>query len=111
MSTDGNDLVWKALSDATRRAILDLLRDGARTTGELCGQFPELSRFAVMKHLDVLAEAGLLTVSREGRHRWNRINVVPIQRIYDRWISRHVAPVVASATSLKDHVERKKRSA
>ena len=57
-----NDLdhVWKALADPTRRQILDVLRDGPRLTTEIVEQFPNLSRFGVMKHLDVLREAGLV---------------------------------------------------
>jgi len=51
---DELDIVWKALSDPTRRAILDLLRDGPRTTTEIVESFPQLTRFGVMKHLDVL---------------------------------------------------------
>jgi len=60
------DTVWKALADPTRRAILDLLRERAHTTGELSGAFPSLTRFAVMKHLGVLEEAGLVVVSARG---------------------------------------------
>ena len=82
------DQVWKALADPTRRAILDLLRAGPRTTGDLSGAFPT-SRFAVMKHLGVLEGAGLVTVRREGRERWNHLNAAPIQAIADRWIGRY----------------------
>jgi len=48
------DGVWKALSDPTRRAILDLLRRGPRTTTAIVEAFPRLTRFGVMKHIDVL---------------------------------------------------------
>ena len=78
-------LVWRALSDPTRRRILDLLRSRTRTTGELCEEF-EVSRFAVMKHLAVLVEAGLVLIERRGRERLNHLNPVPIQEIYRRWI-------------------------
>jgi len=78
-------LVWRALSDPTRRRILDLLRAHAHTTGELCEEF-EVSRFAVMKHLRVLVEAGLVLIERRGRERLNHLNPVPIQEIYRRWI-------------------------
>ena len=64
---DPLDPVFKALADPTRRKVLDLLRLRARTTGELCAEFPGLSRFAVMKHVGVLHGAGLVTVRREGR--------------------------------------------
>jgi len=81
------DHVWKALSDPTRRAILDILRDGPQTTTELVERFPELTRFAVMKHMDVLREAGLLLTRAEGRKRINSLNAVPIRQIYERWVS------------------------
>lgn len=82
------DPVWKALSDRTRRAILDLLRDRPRTTTEIVEAFPRLSRFAVMKHIDVLREAGLVQTREMGRQRMNSLNAVPIRRIYERWVSR-----------------------
>jgi DNA-binding transcriptional ArsR family regulator len=83
---DELDLVWKALSDATRRAILDFLRDRPRTTTEIVEVFPRLSRFGVMKHLDVLRQAHLVQTREEGRQRVNSLNVVPIRHIYERWV-------------------------
>ncbi len=77
--------VWRALSDPSRRSLLDLLRQRPMTTGELCNFF-EFSRFAVMKHLKVLETAGLIVVERRGRERLNHLNPVPIQAIYRRWI-------------------------
>src|SRR4029450_5658564 len=74
MNGDGTAAVWKALADPTRRAILDLLAGQALTTGELSGAFPEVSRFAVMKHLGVLETAGLVVVRRRGRGRWKHPN-------------------------------------
>ena len=49
---DGSDRVWKSLADPTRRAVLDYLRGGTRTTTEIVERFPEMSRFGVMKHWD-----------------------------------------------------------
>ena len=83
---DKLDAVWKALSDPTRRAILDLLRDRPRTTTEIVEAFPHLSRFGVMKHLDVLREAQLVQTREQGRQRVNSLNVVPIRQIYERWV-------------------------
>ena len=85
---DALDPVWKALSDPTRRAILDLLRSGPQRTTDIVVAFPELSRFGVMKHLDVLKEAELVIAERQGRVVLNRINAVPLRRIYERWVSR-----------------------
>jgi DNA-binding transcriptional ArsR family regulator/uncharacterized protein YndB with AHSA1/START domain len=98
------DLIWKALSDPTRRRVLDLLHDRPMTTGELCERF-EMSRFGVMKHLGILEAAGLVVVRRRGRQRWNYFNAVPIRRIYERWVSRWAELSAASLVNLKRHVE------
>ncbi|MCH9685969.1 MAG: helix-turn-helix domain-containing protein [Deltaproteobacteria bacterium] len=104
------DLVWKALSDPTRRAILDQLAEQPQLTGDLCAHFGRkryggLGRTTVMKHLDVLERAQLVIQRREGRHRWNHLNPVPIQRVCDRWVSRLVRGLARSANRLKDLVE------
>ena len=88
MTDDSLDPVWKALSDPTRRAILDLLRHGPRTTTEIVEAFPHLTRFGVMKHIDVLREATLIDTREEGRQRVNSLNVVPIRQIYERWVGK-----------------------
>ena len=88
MREDDLDDVWKALSDHTRRSILDHLRQGPRTTTQLVEAFPHLTRFGVMKHIEVLREAGLIHTREEGRQRINSLNVVPIRQIYERWVGR-----------------------
>ena len=88
MQNDDLDGVWKALSDATRRSILDYLRAGPRTTTEIVAAFPHLTRFGVMKHIDVLREAGLVETREEGRQRVNSLNIVPIRQIYERWVGK-----------------------
>ena len=80
------DQVWKALSDPTRRTILDVLRDRPRTTTEIVERFSQLSRFGVMKHLEVLRQAQLVRTRESGRQRVNSLNVVPIRQIYERWV-------------------------
>lgn len=80
-----DDKVWLALSDASRRQILDLLRRRSMITREICEHF-DVSRFAIMKHLKVLVESGLVTVERRGRERINHLNPVPLQMVYRRWI-------------------------
>ena len=88
MSSDLDD-VWKALSDPTRRAILDLLRKGPKTTTEIVEAFLHLTRFGVMKHIDVLRGAHLISTREEGRQRINSLNAIPIRQIYERWVSRY----------------------
>jgi DNA-binding transcriptional ArsR family regulator len=83
---DNLDPVWKALSDPTRRVILDALRDRQRTTTEIVELFPQLTRFGVMKHLEVLRQAELVNTREVGRQRVNSLNVVPIRQIYERWV-------------------------
>ena len=62
----------------------------ARQAPELIVEaFPQLSRFGVMKHIDVLREAGLINTREEGRQRVNSLNAVPIRQIYERWVSRY----------------------
>ena len=102
------DAVWKALADRTRREILDLLRDGPRTTTEIVAQFPRLSRFGVMKHIDVLREARLITTRDEGRQRINSLNVVPIRAIYDRWVNKFQDHWVGKLTAGKRAAERRR---
>ena len=89
MSPDDLDHIWKALADPTRRTILDFLRAGPRPTTAIVEQFPDLSRFAVMKHLDVLRQAALVVTREEGRRRINALNAVPIRAIYERWVSQY----------------------
>ncbi len=104
MSGD-DEAVWKALSNPTRRGMLDLLRDGPLTTGALAERFPDLSRFAVMQHLKVLTAADLVVPVRDGRERYNYLNPVPIQQLYDRWVSRYMQPWTDALTSLKTELE------
>lgn len=102
---ENHDAIWKALSDPTRRAILDELRQGPRTTTELVALFPGLSRFAVMKHMDVLREAGLLSSRAEGRKRIHTLNVMPIRMIYERWVSPFADLWASTLLGLKRRVE------
>lgn len=99
------DPIWKALSDATRREILDYLRDGPRTTTKVVEQFPHLSRFAVMKHLEVLREVSLVRTRREGRRCHNSLNAAPIRRIAERWISRYESFWANSLLRVKESTE------
>jgi DNA-binding transcriptional ArsR family regulator/uncharacterized protein YndB with AHSA1/START domain len=82
--------VWLALSDPTRRRILDLLRERPRITGEIASHF-RISRIAIMRHLQVLDGAGLVTSRKRGRQRWHYLNSVPLQRMYERWIDTYAA--------------------
>ena len=98
------DSIWKALADPTRREILDRLRERPRTTGELAEGFPS-SRFAVMKHLEVLVEAGLVVFRKQGRERWNHLNAMPLQQLYERWVRPYEAHWAEGLLRLKSLAE------
>ena len=100
------DPIWKALSDETRRTILDFLRTGPKPTTAIVEQFPDLSRFAVMKHLDVLRQAALVLTREEGRQRINSLNAVPIRMIYERWVSKYEGIWANALLRVKEASER-----
>lgn len=100
-----HDLIFKALADSKRREILDLLKDGPRTTGDLCEQFRKLDRCTVMQHLGVLEKAGLIFAKKEGRLRWNYLDSSPLQDIYDRWINQYAAPSASRLLKMKKGLE------
>lgn len=106
MMVDPMSPVFRALSDPSRRLLLDRLfeRDG-QTLGELCLHLPEMTRFGVMRHLDVLEAAGLVTTRRDGREKRHHLNPVPIRLMHDRWISKYAEPLVGAMAALKASLE------
>ena len=102
---DDDDRVFRALSDPTRRHLLDrLFAEQGRTLGELEDGL-EITRFGVMKHLRVLEEAGLVTSTRVGREKHHFLNPVPIRLIHDRWIDKYTEPRVSALAELKTRLE------
>jgi DNA-binding transcriptional ArsR family regulator len=103
-----DDLVFKALADATRRYLLDQLfaRDG-RTLTELESGVA-MTRFGVMKHLRILEEANLIVTRRAGREKLHYLNPVPIRLIHNRWIDKYTERRVSALASLKHELEKSK---
>ncbi len=101
-----NDLVFKALADPTRRRLLDLLfeKDG-QTLIELTVCIP-MSRFGVMKHLKILEESALIVHRKIGRSKFHYLNPIPIQQVYDRWVSKYAKPFASGLTSIKRRLEK-----
>lgn len=99
--------VWRALANPVRRQLVDMLSAGPRTTGQLAGAVPELSRFAVMQHLGVLVDAGLVLVRRRGRERFNHLNPVPLRRWYEHWVVPLADVAAAEVLALERHIEEK----
>jgi DNA-binding transcriptional ArsR family regulator len=104
MSDD--DLIFKALADATRRFLLDLLfaRDGQTLTELESGL--AMTRFGVMKHLRVLERAGLVVTRKSGREKFHFLNPVPIRLIHDRWTRKYAEAQVSALVELKNQLEK-----
>ena len=102
---DDDDRVFKALSDASRRKLLDRLfeRDGL-TLSELEAELT-MTRFGVMKHLRVLEQANLVLTRRSGRNKHHFLNAVPIRLLHDRWIDKYTERQVSALADLKAELE------
>ena len=100
-----HEQVFKALADAKRREILDEIKDSPKTTGQLCAGFKGVDRCTIMQHIGVLERAGLIVAKKEGRLRWNHINVVPIKEIYDRWICRYASGATGFLAEMKRQLD------
>lgn len=99
------DLLFHALANQQRRKILDLVKTmPGCSLNDLCKYF-EVSRIAVMKHLDVLVEAQLVLSKKEGRTRKLFFNAAPIQMIYDRWTTEYSRFWATQAVDLKYQIE------
>ena len=101
----GIDAVFKALADGTRRQVLDRLRErGGLTLLELCERLA-MTRQAVSKHLAILEAAGLVMSRRQGREKLHYLNPVPINDIYERWISKFERDRLTALATLKAALE------
>ncbi|WNZ25818.1 winged helix-turn-helix transcriptional regulator [Leptolyngbya sp. NK1-12] len=100
------DVVFKALSDSSRRQLLDqLYTHNGQTLGELCEHLA-MSRQAVSKHLAVLEAANLVVTLWQGREKLHYLNPAPIQEIYDRWLSKYDRQQLDALSQLKRNLER-----
>jgi DNA-binding transcriptional ArsR family regulator len=99
------DKVFRALADASRRKLLDVLHSGdGRTLGELCEHL-DMSRQAVTQHLALLEEANLVATQWRGREKLHYLNPVPLYEIYERWIAKFERPRLKALRELKKRLE------
>ena len=105
--TDDEDKVFKALSDPSRRQLLDrLFKKNGLTLGDLC-EGHDMSRQAVTKHLVLLEEANLVVTVKRGREKFHYLNPVPINEIYVRWIGKFERGRLQALNNLKHALEEK----
>jgi DNA-binding transcriptional ArsR family regulator len=105
MQEDELDHVFAALANPVRRRILDVLKADPGCSVQAVAEHFEISRIAVMKHLDVLVGAGLVVSTKEGRTRVLFFNPVPIQQIHERWTTEFSRYWAARLTQLKYRVQ------
>lgn len=99
------DLVFKALSDPARRALLDALFEADGQTLSALERLLPMTRFGVMKHLKILEEAGLVATRRRGREKLHYLNAVPIQQIHERWVEKYQALWASALVDMKKNLE------
>ncbi|MBT5187962.1 MAG: helix-turn-helix transcriptional regulator [Kordiimonadaceae bacterium] len=87
MVSEQLDMTFAALSDATRRGILERLSAGEATVGEIAAPY-EMSMAAVSKHLKVLEKAGLITRSKKAQWRHCRLEAAPLADAM-KWVEKY----------------------
>src|ERR1700733_11714622 len=99
------DEVFRALSDPSRRHLLDRLNErSGQTLRELCAGL-DMARQSVSKHLAILEDASLVTTVRRGREKLHYLNAAPISDIAERWINRYDRRRVDALADLKQALE------
>ena len=97
------DAVFVAVADPTRRLLLERLRHrGAASIQDLGAGLP-MTRQAVTKHLDVLRDAGLVRVRRDGRERLHELEPAPLQEV-DDWLRPYAEAWDERLAALRRHL-------
>ena len=99
------DKVFKALADATRRQLLDLLHVENGQTLSALSQHMDMTRQAVTQHLQQLEEANLVAVVWRGREKLHYLNPVPLHEMYERWIDKFERNRLTALRDLKRRLE------
>jgi DNA-binding transcriptional ArsR family regulator len=107
LESDQTTLVFRALADSTRRAILHRIAGRPLHVAQLSDHFP-ISRPAISKHLNVLKEAGLVSFKEQGKKRIYKVEAAPL-RLADEWLEYYRKFWSTSLRNLKAHVENQKR--
>lgn len=95
---------YRAISDGTRRRILDALSEDKMTAGAIAERFPRISRPAVSKHLAILKRSRLVKVEKRGRERVYALNAAPLRDV-DAWVRRYETFWDQQLQALKEYVE------
>jgi DNA-binding transcriptional ArsR family regulator len=104
VATDHLSVVFGALADPTRRAILARLAEGQATVNQLAAPF-ELSLPAISKHLKVLERAGLISRGREAQWRPCKLEAEPLREASE-WVDNYRTFWESSFDKLDAHLKR-----
>jgi DNA-binding transcriptional ArsR family regulator len=96
---------FHAVADDRRRAILELLRTGDRTAGDIARHLGAISWPAVSRHLRLLREAGLVSERKRGRERVYTIERARIRNVFGNWVAAFDAMWQQNLESLKRELE------
>ena len=105
MDHAGENAVFRALADPTRRELLSLLREREQPVAELTRHFA-MSQPAVSQHLKVLKEAGLVSERKAGRQRIYEVDQAPLE-LAALWLERHTDFWASRLDRLGAHLRRK----
>lgn len=100
-----NNDVFTAISNPTRRRILDLLKDGDRPAGELVAAFPTLPQPGISRHLRVLRGAGLVSMSPKAQKRIYSLRPSKLREL-DEWVSLYRGFWSGRLDTLEEHLDR-----
>ena len=95
--------MFEVLVEPRRRRILDLLRGGEQTVGDLVSELG-MSQPGVSKHLRILREAGLVKVRADGQRRLYRLRTQPLREI-DEWLAPYRAAWNRRLDTLEAHLD------
>jgi DNA-binding transcriptional ArsR family regulator len=99
--------VFSAVADSTRRAMLDMLATGPRSAGEIVSRFPQLTQPGVSRHLRVLREANLVSVTVQAQQRIYELRPAGLLELHE-WISKYQGFWADKIDALEDHLDSKK---
>jgi len=102
-----SNAVFAAVSNPTRRRILELLKEGELRAGELVAAFPALPQPAVSRHLRILREAGLVIVYPRAQQRFYSLQPAKLREV-DKWVSLYRKFWSARLDSLSEHLEKRR---
>ena len=101
--------VFLAISDPTRRAVLDLLATGSRRAGDIVARFRHLTQPAVSRHLKVLRDAGLVNVEVDAQQRIYTLKPEGLVELYE-WIAKYQAMWPETLDALERYLDAKARA-